>query len=221
MKQPLPISSLPTLLIIDMQQGMARAEAGLRNNPEAEANIALLLDAWRAARGTVVHIRHISRSPGSPFWPGQGGAEFQPALAPLDSEHVAEKNVPDAFVLSGLERWLHQRSVTALVITGVSTNNSVEATARSAGNLGFKTRVVADACFCFDKVDYAGTKRTAAEVHAMSLANLRDEYAEIADTAAMLKLAGVTPPAEAPPVVTGRPTVMAHAGISTLGDDKM
>jgi hypothetical protein len=35
---------------------------------------------------------------GSPFWPGQAGVEFQPALAPLPAEHVVEKNVPDAFI---------------------------------------------------------------------------------------------------------------------------
>lgn len=205
---------IPALLIIDMQQGMARREAGPRNNPQAAENIARLLATWRAAKAPVVHIRHISRDPGSLFWPGQGGAEFQPALAPLPGEHVVEKNVPDAFINSGLERWLRMRDITGLVITGVSTNNSVEATARSAGNLGFQTRVVADGCFCFDQTDYAGVKRSAAEVHAMSLANLRGEYAEIIDTMAALKLAGEIP-------VTGRPTVMAQAGISTIGDDKM
>jgi len=220
---PLPI---PALIIIDMQKGMARPEAGARNNPQAEANIARLLTAWRAAGASVVHVRHISRDPASPFRPGQDGAEFQPALAPLATEHVTEKNVPDAFANSGLERWLRQRGIAALVITGVSTNNSVEATARSAGNLGFQARVVADACFCFEKTDYAGVKRSAAEVHAMSLANLQGEYAEIIDTVAALKLAGATPavtasgkPDEIP--VKGRPTVMAQAGISTIGDDKM
>lgn len=202
----------PVLLIIDMQQGMASGSSSLppRNNPAAEANIARLLAAWRAAKAPVVHVRHISREAGSPFWPGQPGAEFQPALAPLPSEHVVEKNVPDAFVHSGLERWLHQRDVTDLVITGVSTNNSVEATARSAGNLGFKTHVVADACFTFDKTDHAGTPRKAAEVHAMSLANLAGEYAEIIDTATALPLFGAK-----------RPTVFAQAGITTLGDDKL
>lgn len=222
----IPPTMIPALLIIDMQKGMAQPEAGARNNPEAEANIARLLAAWRAAKATIVHVRHMSRTPGSPFWPGQGGAEFQPALAPLPAEHVMEKNVPDAFAVSGLERWLRVRGIEALVIVGVSTNNSVEATARSAGNLGFQTRVVADACFCFDKVDYAGTKRSAAEVHAMSLANLQGEYAEIIDTAAALRLTGATPvppagekPGDIP--VKGRPTVMAQAGISTISDDKM
>jgi nicotinamidase-related amidase len=178
----------PTLVIIDMQKGMSSPAAGRRNNPQAESNIAELLSAWRKAAATVVHVRHISRTVGSPFWPGQPGAEFQEKLKPLEPEHVVEKNVPDAFIHSGLERWLRVRGVDALVIVGVSTNNSVEATARTAGGLGFNTSVVSDATFTFDKVDYAGTRRAAAEVHAMSLANLQGEYARIVSTADLMTL---------------------------------
>ena len=64
----------PALLIIDMQRGMAEAKAGRRNNPHAEDNIAQLLAAWRQTGRTVVHVRHLSRSPASSFWPGQSGA---------------------------------------------------------------------------------------------------------------------------------------------------
>lgn len=96
----------PALILIDMQQCMASLDAGDRNNPGAEANIAALLAAWRARAAPVVHVRHISRHPTSGFAPGQPGAAFQPAFLPLAGEHVVEKNVPDAFVASGLERWL-------------------------------------------------------------------------------------------------------------------
>ena len=178
--------TIPTLIIIDMQKGMASVAADQRNNPDAEQNIAALLQAWRKAGATVVHVRHMSRTPGSVFWPGQPGAEFQEQLAPLPNSHVLEKNVPDAFINTGLERWLRVRDITRLAIVGVSTNNSVEATARTAGNLGFDTEVVADATFAFAKVDYAGTPRSADEVHAMALANLQGEYATIVDTRQVL-----------------------------------
>lgn len=95
---------------------------------------------------------------------------------------MLEKNVPDAFINTGLERWLRVREIGKLVIVGVSTNNSVEASARTAGNLGFDTQVVADACFAFAKTDYAGVPRTADEVHAMALSNLNGEYATIVHT---------------------------------------
>ncbi|RZA34003.1 MAG: cysteine hydrolase [Lysobacteraceae bacterium] len=178
----------PALIIIDMQQCMASPEAGVRNNVQAEANIATLLEAWRAAAAPVVHVRHISRFHESGFAPGQPGAAFQPALAPRPGEHVVEKNVPDAFIHSTLERWLRVRGVQRLVVAGVSTNISVECSARSAGNLGFAVSVAADACFAFARHDYAGVARSAAEVHAMSLANLTGEYATIVTTADALHL---------------------------------
>ena len=181
-------STRPALIIIDMQKGMATPAAGPRNNPAAESHAAQLLQHWRAQQAPVVHIRHISRTKGSLFWPGQVGAEFQDALQPLEHEQVFEKNVPDAFIHSGLERWLRVRGIEAVVIVGVSTNNSVESTARTAGNLGFRTTVVSDATYTYDKVDYAGVLRSAAEVHAMALANLEGEYATIRATADLLSL---------------------------------
>jgi nicotinamidase-related amidase len=78
-----------------------------------------------------------------------------------------------------LNVWLREQDAQALVVVGVSTNNSVESTVRSAGNLGFKTYVVSSACFAFEKDDFFGQSRSADEVHAMSLANLHGEYATV------------------------------------------
>jgi nicotinamidase-related amidase len=175
------------LVIIDMQKGMNDAKLGRRNNPEAEQRIHELLNAWRQARRPVVHVRHISRTPGSVFWPGQPGCEFQEALAPLPHEHVVEKNVPDAFIASGLERWLHVRGIRQMVVTGVITNNSVEATARSGGNLGFDVIVPRDGCYTFDHTDLDGRLWVAQEVHALSLSNLAMDYARVVGVEDILK----------------------------------
>jgi nicotinamidase-related amidase len=181
------MSEHSALIIIDMQKGMLSSTLPPRNNPEAENNIARLHAAWRESGQPVVSVRHISRSPTSVFAPGQSGVEFQERFLPLPHEHVVEKNVPDAFINTGLERWLHARGIRHLVIVGVSTNNSVEATARTAGNLGFKTTVVADACFTFDKQDFGGTWRSAEDVHLMALANLHGEYAHVLSTDELLQ----------------------------------
>ncbi|WP_426133198.1 cysteine hydrolase family protein [Pseudomonas sp. PWP3-1b2] len=174
-----PLDTNAALLIIDMQKGMNQPKLGRRNNPEAELRMQALLSAWRQAQRPVVHVRHISRTPGSVFWPGQPGCEFQPALQPLEHEHVVEKNVPDAFTATGLERWLHARAIKQLVIVGVITNNSVESTARSAGNLGFDVIVAADACYTFDQADLSGRLWAAEEVHGLSLSNLAMDYARV------------------------------------------
>ncbi|WP_374347657.1 cysteine hydrolase family protein [Chitinimonas sp.] len=174
------------LLIIDMQQCMADPAIGPRNNPQAEANIERLLAAWRALDAPIVHIRHMSRSPESVFWPGKPGAAFQSRFMPLDHEHIVEKHVTDAFAQSGLERWLRVRSINSLVIVGVASNYSVEATARAAGCLDFITTVVSDACYTFDRPDLSGKVRSAEDIHQMALSNLNGEYARIVDTAAVL-----------------------------------
>jgi len=175
------------LIIIDMQKGMNAAKLGRRNNPDAELRIRELLDAWRQTGRPVVHVRHISRTQGSVFWPGQPGCEYQEALAPLPHEHVVEKNVPDAFIASGLERWLHVRGIGQIVVVGVITNNSVEATARSGGNLGFDVIVPHDGCYTFDQTDLDGRLWQAQEVHALSLSNLAMDYARVMGTEDILK----------------------------------
>jgi nicotinamidase-related amidase len=180
--------SSTALIIIDMQVGMSWSSLPKRNNSEAEARILDLLTHWRSTQAPIVHVRHISRTPSSAFWPGQVGVEFQPTLKPLSSEHVVEKNVPDAFINGGLERWLHQRSIRDVIIVGVSTNNSVEATARTSGNLGFETYVASDATFTFAMTDFMGIARTAEDIHAMSLANLHGEYANIKTAAELISL---------------------------------
>jgi len=176
------------LLIIDMQRGINHPKLGRRNNPQAEENMRALLASWRSAERPIVHVRHLSRTPDSVFWPGQSGVEFQDAFLPLESEHVVEKNVPDAFVATGLEHWLQMRGVRQVILAGVVTNNSVEGTARTSGNLGFKTTVVADAAFTFDQRDLNGRLWSAEDVHALSLSNLAADYATIRTTAQVIYL---------------------------------
>ncbi|MGB1237703.1 MAG: cysteine hydrolase family protein [Pseudomonadales bacterium] len=167
------------LLIIDQQQGIDAPELGARNNPNAQSTILALLSHWRQLNWPVIHVRHNSHDIHSVFWAQKDSFNFKPAFVPDAREHLIEKRTPCAFTATALAQLLDQLHVEALVITGASTNNSVEATARSAGNFGYRTLVVEDACFAFDKRDYAGVARSAEEVHNMSLANLDGEYATV------------------------------------------
>jgi nicotinamidase-related amidase len=130
----------------------------------------------------LIHIRHDSTEPRSHYRPGQPGNAFKPEVAPLPQELVIAKRTNSAFIGTGLEQRLRAGGHTALVVVGVSTNNSVEATVRMAGNLGFETWLVEDACFTFGRTDWRGTARSAEEVHAMSLANLDGEYCTVTST---------------------------------------
>lgn len=179
------------LVVIDVQQGFDDPVWGRRNNPDAEANVARLLNAWRAADGLVLHVRHDSTLPESPLRPGQPGNAFKPEAEPRDGEAVHPKLVNSAFIGTGLEDDLRRRSVGALVIVGLTTNHCVSTTVRMAGNLGFATVVVSDATATFERIGLDGRLRPAAEVHASALSDLHGEFATVADTDAVLKAMGI------------------------------
>jgi nicotinamidase-related amidase len=186
-------SPRPALVIIDVQNAIDHPDWGRygpRNHPEAEARMAQLLAEWRRRALPVYHVRHDSREADSHYRPGQPGNEFKREVAPLPGETIVAKQTNSAFIGTSLEQWLRGAGHTVLVIAGVITNNSVEATVRMAGNLGFETYLVEDACFTFARPDWNGRLRSAGEVHAMSLANLAGEYCEVITTSVALAKLG-------------------------------
>jgi nicotinamidase-related amidase len=178
--KPLPLDAV--LLIIDLQKAIDHPSWGERNNPDAEKQLASLLQAWRSTHRPVYHIRHDSTEAASHYRPGQPGNDFKPEAQPAPGEIVIVKRTNSAFIGTDLESRLRKANQTLLVVAGVITNNSVEATVRMAGNLGFDAFLVEDATFTFGRKDWDGTWRTADEVHAMSLANLDGEYCSVVRT---------------------------------------
>lgn len=181
------------LIVIDVQYGIDEAGhwGGNRNNPSAEENIARLLKHFRALGLPVVIVQHDSVSPASPFRPGQKGNLLKDFVKVLPGEKSIHKSTANAFIRTDLENFLKAQQVSNLIIAGFVTNNSVEATARMAGELGFRTTVVSDATASFDKVGVDGTKYSSTLIHQVSLSNLKDEYASIASTAEVI--ASLTP----------------------------
>jgi nicotinamidase-related amidase len=175
------------LMVIDVQMAIDDPTWGPRNNPDGERNIALLLDAWRDAELPIVHVRHDSVEPRSPYRPGTPGHAFKPEAAPREDEPVVPKNANSAFVGTALEDLLTARGVTTLVICGVLTHNSVEATVRHAGNLGYRVFVAADACWAVEVRDLTGRLWPAEDVHQLSLAVMHREYAMVTTTSALLQ----------------------------------
>jgi nicotinamidase-related amidase len=183
---PRPLPPNAALIVIDVQKAIDHPSWGVRNNPQAERNMAALLKAWRATGRPIYHVRHDSLEPASHYRPGQPGNEFKPEVQPLGGEVVISKRTNSAFIRTDLESRLRAAGQQLLVVTGVITNNSVEATVRMAGNLGFDTYLVEDAVFTFGRNDWNGVARTASEVHAMSLANLDGEYCSVITTQSVL-----------------------------------
>lgn len=170
------------LLVVDMQAGFDHPGWGPRNNPGAEARVAELIAAWRAAGAPVIHVHHDSPAPTGRLRRGEAGHAVKPEARPLEREPVYRKRVNSAFIGTELEADLRAAGVGALVIVGLTTNHCISTTARMAGNLGFRTLVASDATATFDRARLDGTVRPAEEVHQAALSDLQGEFAEVVDT---------------------------------------
>lgn len=140
------------LIVIDVQLGFEEVSFwGEAANPDADANIVRLLDAWPAdGRGPVVVVRHDSLNPASPLHPSQEGNALKPAVAAIVPDLLVTKTVNSALLGDpDLHQWLSSAGVRRLVLCGIQTNMCVETTARMGGNLGYEVVVPLDATSTF------------------------------------------------------------------------
>lgn len=179
--------STPALLVIDMQNAIDDPVWGRRGQPDAEENIATLLDAWRTRQLPVIHIRHDSTDVRSPYRPGTAGNDFKEAVAPVPGEAVVDKRTNSAFIGTDLVDVLDELQIRQIIVTGALLENSVEATVRMAGNLGFEVVIPEDAVASVDRTDRNGRHWPAEDVHALTLAILDGEYAQISDTRSVIE----------------------------------
>ena len=171
------------LVLIDLQNAIDHPDWGERNNPDAEIRIGELLAHWRHADWPIIHIRHDSVNENSHYRPGQAGHDFKSGNQPLAGETVIAKTANSAFIDGVLQAHLDRLGHRTIAVAGVITNNSVDATVRHGGNLGYEIFLLADGCFTFGQTDWNGKCWTADDVHALALSNLDGEYCRVIQTA--------------------------------------
>jgi nicotinamidase-related amidase len=154
-----------TLIVVGAQEAIDHSCGSAGDSRRVEANLALLIAAWRKEGLPLVHVR-FSSAP---------GGRFEACATPLDGETVIRASAASAFAGSGLEGVLDDAGATTLVVCGAL--NALEPTARDAGNLGYRVFVPFDACW------------PPASPADPSAARLSGETSAVVDTAAALSAA--------------------------------
>lgn len=181
------------LLLIDVQKGVDVLEhwggpTGRRNNPAAESNQRSLLTAWRTHRLPVLYTMHNSREARSPLKLSLPTGCIKEGLEPREGEPVIVKDVNSGFVGTSLSLSLHRLQVRRLVVAGFFTNMCVETTVRMAGNLGYDTYLVPDACATSNRIGRDGVDHDPEIVHDMAVASMNGEFCTAISTADAIRL---------------------------------
>lgn len=181
------LGSAPALLVVDASRGFTDPGSPLGDDFAAElAVINQLLDlahvrGWPVVLSTVVY-RHSSEAKVfraklpdlELLQAGSRWVALDPGLHRTAGDRLLEKTHPSCFHGTDLDRWLRERGVDSVVVTGFTTSGCVRATAVDALQYDYRTVVVSDA---------VGDRDAAA--HAANLRDLELKYTDVIDSHAL------------------------------------
>ena len=181
------------LLLIDVQVGVNMLQHwgggnGRRNNPEAENKIRSLLKRFRDLGNQVAFTRHDSREASSPLKLSLQTGQQIDGLEIKPNDIVVTKDVNSGFIGTPLEVELRRAGISRLLVAGFFTNFCVETTVRMAGNLGFDTYLIEDACATTNRADLDGMDHEPEIVHQMAVASMHGEFCTAISTENALSL---------------------------------
>jgi ureidoacrylate peracid hydrolase len=190
------------LLVIDLQHAFLDADYVTRvpGATDIAPSICKLAGALRTSGGRVVFTRHTVADEGPlapPSWQrgsgfeaaakglraGSKGHDIHPSLAPHPQDIVFDKYRYSALVpcSSSLDRWLRDRGIETVIITGVLTNVCCESTARDAHMMGYRVFFIADATATMTDPEHNATLRT-----------MGGYFADVRSAASMIELIGAS-----------------------------
>ncbi|GAA4165045.1 isochorismatase family protein [Gryllotalpicola daejeonensis] len=144
------IDDTAALIVLDLQTAAAAAPA-IEPVPEVAARVADLADAFRAHSRRVIFVRVTGTAPGRTDAGDPAGMTLPdewtallPEVRADERDHLVTKSSWGALGRSGLLEHLTAEGITQVVLTGVSTSQAVESTARAAYDHGFHVTIAID-----------------------------------------------------------------------------
>ncbi|MGE8154829.1 cysteine hydrolase family protein [Pseudomonas vancouverensis] len=171
------------LILVDIQNDyFPQGKWPLVGAESAADNAVRVLNAFRDAGDSVVHIRHEFTSDEAPFFtPGSEGAKLHPKVINRADEPVVLKHFVNSFRDTNLKSVLDEQGIKELVVVGSMSHMCVDGITRAAADLGYAVTVIHDACATRD-LEFNGLTVPAAQVHAAFMASLAFAYASVVST---------------------------------------
>jgi nicotinamidase-related amidase len=175
--------SQSALVIIDAQGEYRSGRMALSGIDPALARIADLLARARGAGSPVFHVAQIGQA-GTLFDPTTECGAILPQAAPVASEPIVMKRLPNAFAGTELHERLQQAGRNTLILAGFMTHMCISASARAALDLGYQTTVIGDATATRALPAHDGGAPISADaVHRTALAELADRFSAVVASA--------------------------------------
>ncbi|HEY8562471.1 MAG TPA: cysteine hydrolase family protein [Pyrinomonadaceae bacterium] len=174
------------LVIIDAQKEFTDGKLGLRGLDAALREARKVLDRARRLGVPVIHVRHVNKPGAALFDPESESVAGIDLLGARGGEAIVEKTFANAFFDSTLDAEIRKTGRKNLIVFGYMTHMAVDATVRAALERGYRTTVVGDACATRDLAGAGGRLIPAAQVHAVTLAALRDRFAAVVESGSEL-----------------------------------
>lgn len=168
------------LLVIEMQNDyFPNGRMPLEKSTEAGAKLQEILQIYRAKQFPVIYMQHISTRPDAiHFLPCTKGVEFHANVQPVKNDTIIKKHYPNSFKDTALLTHLIKHQINHLVIAGMMTHMSIDATVRAAYDLGISCTLLSNACATMN-LEFNSILIPAQTVHHAFLAALQSMYATV------------------------------------------
>ncbi|MBY4673458.1 isochorismatase family protein [Burkholderia multivorans] len=131
------------VIVVDMQHGLVQRATPAYRLDDVVSGINRLTAAARAARAPVCFVQHDGDA-ADDIVPGTPGWELHRGLVVEAGDWRIRKRMSDAFHDTPLAAQLDRHGVRSVLICGYATEFCVDAAARRATLLGYRTTVVSD-----------------------------------------------------------------------------
>ena len=166
------------LLLIDVQQSFEHKPYWQTDDLPAFQDRLLALIAGAKARNVpIVNIMHVD--PDGAFALASGWVKPM-AFLPSDHDAAFLKSAHNSFSTTGLQRWLVERDINHLIISGIRTEQCCETTTRVAADLGYAVDYVTEATLTFPMTHpVSGRRYSTAELKEKTELVLHNRFARI------------------------------------------